>query len=218
MKADLNLVKNFPLANFETKSSFRELKPENRWSGSVSVKNLNKEDFIKKLETLAQDLKFNFSGWIIDKKDGSFDYVFTRYPRKKYGPLPPIGQFSNVLTKLATEVNGEPNEELYFESPQFRVVLGLQELYEKSNKLHTIEEVQNELGAGFNLTPGDICAVRPQGKYTEPAVIIKGDLSQVEKVYLLAEKFKQARFTVEDLYNDAAYVVETIHCQDPDKE
>lgn len=30
MKADLSLVKNFPFANFETKSNFRELKPENR--------------------------------------------------------------------------------------------------------------------------------------------------------------------------------------------
>ena len=119
---------------------------------------------------------------------------------------------------MATEVNGEPNEELYFESPQFRVVLGLQELYEKSNKLHTIEEVEAELGSGFDLTPVEIYRIRPQGKYTEPAVIIKGDLSQIEKVYSLAEKFKQARFTVEDLYNDAAYVVETIHCQDPDKE
>ncbi|MBI3591793.1 MAG: hypothetical protein HY094_10500 [Candidatus Melainabacteria bacterium] len=218
IKVNLILPKDVPYKNSGGKSLFRELKPEAWWSGFVSVKDSNKEDFIKKLEALAKELNFNFSGWIVDKQDGSFDYFFTRYPRKKYGPLAELIEHDKVLERLARETNGDPDIEDYSDSSKFRIVLGLRELYETSNKLHTIEEVRTELGNSFDLTQAEICAVRPAGKYTEPAVVITGDLSQVEKVYLLAEKFNQARFTVEDLSHDVSYVVETIHCKDPDKE
>ena len=214
----LNLAEDVSAGKFGEKFRFRELKPEAWWSGFVPVKDLNKEGFIKKLEALSNELKFNFSGWIVDKSDGSFDYFFTRYPRKKYGPLPDIIEFDKILERLAKETNGDPNIEDLSDSPKFRIVLGLRELYETSNKLHTIKEVQTELGSGFDLTQAEIVAVRPSGKYTEPAVVITGDLSQIEKVYLLAEKFNQERFTVENLYNDESYVVETIHCKSPDKE
>ncbi len=214
----LTLGKGVTPGNLGEKPAFRELKPEAWWSGSVSVKNLSKDDFIKKLEALSNELKFNFSGWIVTKEYDSFDYFFTRYPRKKYGPIADVREFSNVIERLAKEANGDFDIEDNSDSPRFRIVLGLRELYEESNKLHTIEEVRHELGDDFNLTKAEICAIRPQGKYTEPAVVITGDLSKIKKVYLLAEKFKQARFTVEDLYHDAAYTVETIHCKDPDKE
>ena len=213
-----NPWKSVTPGNVGEKSAFRELKPEAWWSGSVSVTNLSKDDFINKLEFLAKESNFNFSGWIVDKENGSFDYFFTRYPRKKYGPIARLKEFDDMLERLAKEINGEPSIEDYSNSPKFRIVLGLRELYEESNKLHTIEEVQTELGDSFNLTKAEICAVRPSGKYTEPAVVITGDLSQIEKVYLLAEKFNQARFTVENLYRDVSYVVETVHCKDPDKE
>ncbi len=209
---------NLSSTRIQTKSNFRELKPEDWWSGFVSVKNVNKEDLIKKLGQITNELKFNFSGWIVTKEDNSFDYFFTRYPRKKRGPVSPITECKSALKKLATETSGTSHEEIISDLPQFRVLLGLREFYEESNKLHTIEEVQNELGNNFNLTKAEICSVGPWGKYTEPAVVIQGDLAQIEKVYLLAEKFNQARFAVEDLYNGKSHMVEPACCKDPDKE
>lgn len=96
----------------------------------------------------------------------------------------------------------------------------LKEVLKNANfgKDHTLEEVKKELGDEFDLTQVEIYSVGSWGKYTEPAIVIKGDKSQLQKVYVLAEKFRQARIVVEDLQEGKAWMVETKYCEDPDKE
>lgn len=96
----------------------------------------------------------------------------------------------------------------------------LKAVLEKTNlgKDHTPAEVQEALGEGFDLVSAEIYSVGSWGKYTEPAIIIEGDKSQLQKVFALAEKFRQARIAVEDLQEGQSYMVETRYCEDPDKE
>ena len=103
---------------------------------------------------------------------------------------------------------------------QFTNLDELKEVLEKANfgKDHTLEEVQKELGDEFDLTQTEIYSAGSWGKYTEPAIVIEGDKTQVQKVYALAEKFRQARIAVEDLQNSQSCMVETKYCEDPDKE
>jgi len=85
-------------------------------------------------------------------------------------------------------------------------------------KNHTLEEVQAELGEGFDLKNANIYSAGPWGSYQEPAVVIEGNQNNLSKVYALAEKFKQARIAVENLKNGKSHMVETKYCEDPDKE
>ncbi len=85
-------------------------------------------------------------------------------------------------------------------------------------KEHTIEEVKTELGEHFDLTEAEIYSVGPWGYYSEPAVIIEGDKSQLREVYSIAEKYHQSRIAVEDLQKGTSQMVETKYCEDPNKE
>jgi len=258
----------------QQKTEFRELRPEEFWSGFVSVENLSDEEFAQKISEAAKELGFTYSGYRIPKGKEGFDYHFSRYPRRAFGPVAPIEKHQEALTKLAEKLGTRGEEEKTTEQPRFRVLLGLQEGYaehkkrniveridkgeiatleeakkaieseignlsefginiekfdslnelksvlEKANfgKDHTLEEVQKELGDKFDLTQAEIYSVGPWGKYTEPAIVIEGDKTQVQKVYALAEKFHQARIAVEDLEESQSYMVETKYCGDPDKE
>ena len=90
--------------------------------------------------------------------------------------------------------------------------------FEKMNfgKDHSFEEIQNALGEEFNFSPAEICTIGSGGKYIEPAVIIEGDKSQVQKIYALAINFHQARITVEDLQYHKSHILETEFCENPD--
>lgn len=258
----------------QQKKEFRELRPEEFWGGSVSIENLSDEEFAQKIGEAANELGFTYSGYRIQKGEEGFDYHFSRYPRRAFGPVAPIEKHQEALTKLAEKLGTKGKEEKRVEQPKFRVLLGLQEGYgeykkrgiveriskgeiatlenaqqvieseigdlsefgidiskfttldelkevlEKANfgKDHTLEEVQRELGDEFNLTQAEIYSVGPWGKYTEPAIIIEGNKKQMQKVYALAEKFRQARIAVEDLQVGQSYMVETKYCSDPDKE
>lgn len=85
-------------------------------------------------------------------------------------------------------------------------------------KNHIIEEVQTELGEGFDLRNASIYSAGSWGNYQEPAVVIEGNQANLSKVYALAEKFKQARIAVENLKDGKSHMVETKYCEDPDKE
>ena len=89
---------------------------------------------------------------------------------------------------------------------------------EKMNfgKDHSIKEVQNTLGEEFTFSPAEICTIGSEGKYMEPAIIIEGDKSQVQKIYALAINFHQARITVEDLQYHKSHILETEFCENPD--
>jgi len=254
----------------QKKTEVRELKPEEFWGGSVFVEGLSKEEFSQKLKEAADELGFTYSGYLIEKSDGGFEYRFSRYPRRAFGPVPSIEKHQQALQKLEEKLGVKGREEGKTEKPRFRVLLGLQEGYleykkvsiieridkgqisnfeeakavinseigdvldiykftslnelkeglEKINlgKNHSFEEVQKELGEKFDLTQAEIYSVGPWGKYTEPAVVIEGDIKELQKVYALAEKFHQARIAVENLGAGQSYMVETKYCEDPDKE
>ena len=89
---------------------------------------------------------------------------------------------------------------------------------EKMNfgKDHSIKEVQNILGEEFTFSPAEICTIGSDGKYMEPAIIIEGDKSQVQKIYTLAINFHQARITVEDLQYHKSHILETEFCENSD--
>jgi len=96
----------------------------------------------------------------------------------------------------------------------------LKEILEKTNfgQDHTLAEIKAELGDGFHLTKTEIYSAGSWGNYTEPAVVIEGDKSQLQKIYALTEKYHQARIAVEDLQEGTSRMVETKYCEDPDKE
>ena len=262
-----------PQEQAQQKKEFRELRPEEFWGGSVSVENLSDEEFAQKIGETANELGFTYSGYRVQKDEAGFDYHFSRYPRRAFGPVAPIEKHREALQKLAEKLGTKGKEEKA-EQPKFRVLLGLQEGYgeykkrgiverigkgeittlkdarqaieseigdlsefgidaskfttldelkevlEKANfgKDHTLEEVQRELGDEFDLTQAEIYSAGPWGKYTEPAIIIEGDKTQAQKVYALAEKFRQARVAMEDLQAGQSHMVETKYCGDPDKE
>lgn len=89
-------------------------------------------------------------------------------------------------------------------------------------KIHTIKEVkeilQYDKSKEIVLTPAKILSVGTWGTYTEKAVVIEAPISELDKIYNLATQFKQARIAVEDLKERKSYMVETIYCNDPDKE
>jgi len=89
---------------------------------------------------------------------------------------------------------------------------------EKMNfgKDHSIKEVQNILGEEFTFSPAEICTIGSDGKYMEPAIIIEGDKSQVQKIYTLAINFHQARIAVEDLQYHKSHILETEFCENSD--
>jgi hypothetical protein len=70
------------------------------------------------------------------------------------------------------------------------------------SKVHTREEVLTELSSEFQVTPCMIYSVAPEYIYKEPAVRIVAADSEVnlEKLVLLAAKFRQARFSLERLH------------------
>lgn len=263
-----------PQEQLQQKTEFRELRPEEFWGGSVSVENLSDEEFAQKISEVANELGFTYSGYRIPKGEDGFDYHFSRYPRRAFGPVAPVEKHQEALQKLAEKLGTRGKEEKKIEQPRFRVLLGLQEGYaeykkrsiverigkeeittledaqkairleigdlsefgididkftsldelkevlEKANfgKDHTLEEVQKELGDEFDLTQAEIYSAGSWGKYTEPAIVIEGNKTQVQKVYALAEKFRQARIAVEDLNAGRSHMVETKYCGDPDKE
>lgn len=89
---------------------------------------------------------------------------------------------------------------------------------EKKNfgKDHSFKEVESALGKEFNFSPAEIYTIGSGGKYMEPAVVIEGDKSQVQKIYALAINFHQARITVEDLQYHKSHILETEFCENPD--
>jgi hypothetical protein len=80
------------------------------------------------------------------------------------------------------------------------------------SKVHTREEVLTELSSEFQVTPCMIYSVAPEYIYKEPAVRIVAADSEVnlEKLVLLAPKFRQARFSLERLHTGEAFNIEIL--------
>lgn len=214
-RVDLHLIGSNPIQSVDS-TGFRELNPEDRWSGYLEIANSKKADFERLIEQLASEQKFTFCGWLIDIKEEKFKYCFTRYPRKKFGPVPAIETCRALLKQLSDSLSVPGIQEQNLRQPGFRVLLGLKEGYKEDSKIHDSCEVKSILGNDFEVTNAEIYSVGPWGKYTEPAVLITGNKINLQKVYNLAYEFKQSRFCVEDLDRNKSYMVETSHCNDPD--
>ncbi len=264
--------------HYDLPPGFRELAPDQFWGGSVVIPNFDEKAFVEGLLAVANESGFRYSGYITKAALGqNAEYHMSRYPRKAFGPVPPVTEYQNALKLLGEKFGlseSQVNEEKTVEQPRFRVLLGLQEGYAEWRKKaivkeikegqikdlevakmelqkrlgdvtryginldqatdldslqsilesrdlsneHSIDEVKDILGKEFDLTPSEICSASSWGTYREPSVVIEGDIAQIPKVYLLAEKFRQARFAVENLQTGESHMVETSDCEDPDKE
>jgi hypothetical protein len=201
---------------------FRQLPPEKWWSGSLDISKIERKFFEKKIKELSLQLSFTFSGYITGTKDNK-KYTFTRYPRKSFGPLATISTYENVLQKFSEILKTDFSIEVLSSEERFRVLMGLIEGYktaknisfEKNYKFH---EISRTLGSDYILEVAEIYSVGPWGTYAEPAIVIEGEKSTLEEIYLLTEKFHQARICVMDLKKGISWMVETKFCQNPDTE
>ena len=204
-------------------SSFRELTPIEHWSGYLTVSNMTGDQFEKILQTVARDVNIRISGWKIDNKNSdSFTFYICRQQRKKYGPVPPPEKYEEALRKLAEKTDSHYVVESSESNVGFRVLFGLRKGYDPTSGDHDFKEVTKDLKVeeGFVNTKATILASKPNGEtYTENAVLITGDSPKIDKVYNLADRYNQERFTIEDFgtpNQPITYSVETKHCTEPE--
>lgn len=206
----------------EKPMQFIERPPVEWWSGVVTT-SFPEDIFERNLTKGAKELHFRFSGYRTEPdKKGAFQYVFSSYVRRNFGPLPTKQQYQDALRVLSDSVAGDAREERRAESPRFRVLFGLVEGYDAAQAVvHSPEEVVSALsalGSAFKVQRVEILAVGGgRDLYTEPAVVIEGDLSEINKVYQLADQFRQERIVVQDMQAGKSYAVETRWCKQPDE-
>ena len=203
-------------------SDFRELPAIEHWSGHLKVSGITKDEFTNILQEVAKEVGIRISGWAIGNKDG-FTYYMCRHQRKKYGPVPTIEKYKEALEKLAEKTNAlEYSKDSSENKNGFRVLFGLRKGYTPGSGEYTIDEVKRGLQGekSFVNSKATILAAKPNGEvYTEPAVLITGDLSKLDMIHHLADTLKQERFTVEDFGNPKepiTYTIETRHCTEPE--
>ena len=88
------------------KVEVRELAPEEFWGGSVTLGELSEEEFAQRIGEVANELSFTYSGYRV-----SGNYYFSRYPRRAFGPVAPVGKYQEALQKLAEKLGTVGNEE-----------------------------------------------------------------------------------------------------------
>lgn len=199
---------------------FYELKAAELWGanidvgGSISV-------FKDALIQAAKKSCKNYFGYFFNSKDGKTKYHLSRYPRRKYGPIPDDVILNMQLKTVLDFLDTLGQVEQFFSEPMFRVVMGL-ELGYGSGKFFTVEDVMSILGNNFDLMPVEIFTVKIVDceliTYQEPALVIKGMKEDAWRVYILAEKLGQERFTFEDLENHSSCIIETKFCMSHDPE
>ncbi len=204
-------------------SSFRELPPIEHWSGYLKVSNITKDEFQKILQEVAREVGIRISGWTIDNENNNdFIYYICRQQRKKYGPVPSPEKYEEALRKLAEKTSSHYIVENSESNFGFRVLFGLRKGYDPSSGEHDFNEAIKDLKKeeGFINTKAAILAAKPNGEiYTESAALITGELLKTDKIYNLADRYNQERFTIEDFGSSnepITYSVETRHCTEPD--
>ena len=199
---------------------FRELPSEQLWTATTILEGVSQQQFAEILKDIYQRTGFNFFGFFVEKKDKSVEYHFSRYPRHKYG-IPTLEQCQAAADELkkGLEISNSANTvrvDDFVDDKQkgieFRVLLGLLEGYDKDQIIHNKDEVAEIIGSSVGLQSATIYSVGKNGEYTEPAVWIKGKKDDLPKVYEIANSFKQERFTIENLAEEKAHVVEPPCC------
>jgi hypothetical protein len=202
----------------EKPKQFRELPPVPWWAGSVAMR-ISPVDFESAIAEAGKG-DFRYSGYRLSRPDGALEYHFSRYVRRRAGgKLAEISEHQVALRRLAEITGGVATEEQRVESPRFRVLFGLVEGYDASKAItHTPTEIRTQLGDEVAITPVEIFAIGGARavKYTEPAVVVEGPMTELPKVYDLADAFHQDRIIIEDLSKGVSYTVETRWCKEPD--
>lgn len=200
----------------EWRKDYRELEPIKLWGANVDVDEV--ESFKKSLVQVAQETNKNQFGYFLYPQDGKTQYHISRYPRRKYGPIPDDTEVAEQLGVILKTSKQKGGEEMMTACPRFRIVLGLEQGY-GTGTFHTIEEVISIIGNRFQITPAKIFSVKADGStYQEPAIRIEGDIDNIREVYALAEKLHQERFAVNDFSTMTSHIVETKFCSSPDME
>lgn len=204
----------------EWRKDFRELAPAPLWGATLEVPG-TADDFKKMLLAAAQRTDKNHFGYFLYPAGGTVQYHLSKYPRRKYGPIPSDDAMRKQLSDFQATTSVSCHEQHIPTQPRFRVVFGLEEGY-GTGKFRTLEQVAAALGKKFNLTRAEVFTAKRSGDayvtYQEPAVMIQGYTNDIEAVYRLAELFGQERFAVDDFGSQTSHIVETRLCTSRDIE
>jgi len=196
--------------------TFRETEAIALWSAYLTLE-VSYEDFEKMTVQVAQDNGQSYSGFITkDNRRLVTSFTRTRYPRAKYG-IVSIQECEEGMQVLASAFG--TTFELDVQHDGFRVVMGLQEGYDVGAPVHAVDEVCLDF-PGAVAFPAEVFAVRQTKSgtsvYTEPVAVIKASTECMPDAYMLGDRLKQERFTIEDFGRGISYVVETRFCSEPD--
>lgn len=215
-KTDLEILSELISLSFT-----RVLPRQELWGADLTV---NVTDTVN-LETLlikeSERIKKPIFGYKIYQNDSNFTFHISRYPRTIKYNIGSQQEYLAVATNVATQMSIEaPKIEPSLDKPRFRIVLGLNRGY-SSEKTFSFEEVKDFLGQDFNCKRGKIMSVNYLSEkpvYSELAIIIEGNIDDIQKVFQAADLYGQERFAVELLDRKVAYIIETRHCKKSDLE
>lgn len=197
----------------------RELEPATLWSARIDGKSCTLSEFKQSIIHTVRETGKNCFGYFIGS-EGNWTYVRNMYPRRKYGDIQSDEELMSTSEMIGNGIEASVEVEERKSEPKFRVLLGLEIGY-NTGVFHTIDEVNEILGEGFNLTQAEIFTVRKgndePSTYQVPAVLIEGDIKEIERIIKLATKFNQQRFCLENLEDGTARIIETALCTSPDK-
>ncbi len=197
----------------------RELEPAPLWSARIDGTSSTLSEFKQSIIHTVRETGVNCFGYFVGS-EGNWTYVRNIYPRRKYGDIQSSEELMFTSEMIGNGIEASVEVEERNSKPKFRVLLGLEIGY-NSGMFHTIDEVKEILGESFILTQAEIFTVRKgiaePSTYQEPAVLIEGDIKEIERIIKLATKFKQQRFCLENLEDGTARIIETALCTSPDK-
>jgi hypothetical protein len=201
---------------FSQAPTFRQTKAIALWSAHLTLE-VPYADFKKTTVQAAQSNGQGYSGFITEDNRGHVtSFTRTRYPRIKYG-IVSIQECEEGMQVLASDFGS--TLELDKQHDDIRVVMGLKEGYDERAPTHDVDEVCLELSAA-EVFPAEVFAVRHTNVgtsvYTEPVAVIKAPAECMPDVYMLGDRLKQERFTIEDFGRGISYAVETRFCTEPD--
>lgn len=196
-------------------SFYNKLPPEAFWGANLTINVLDSENLKKILKDESVRIQKPVFGYMVygDGSDAYIDFHFTRYPRVKKYNIGSPQEYEKVARNVASTLHtGPPKIEQLSDKPRFRIVLGLNRGY--SSEAYPYREVRNVLGEKFVCKRGKIISVNYLNSkpYEEPALVIEGDMQDIQEIFQAADLYGQERFTVEELSSGQAYIVETRHC------
>ena len=201
----------------ETLPRFTESEPVGLWSGFMPL-HVPFDEFEAAVRDAAATDGQRYTGFITRGENNIVtSFTRTRYPRRKYG-IAPVISCQVGTNELASSLGSRLLPDA--QDTGIRVVMGLVEGYAEENPTHSVDEVRAALPSAM-VIPAEVFALRTGATstdvYSEPVAVISATRDQVQSIYALAERFKQERFAVENFDTRLAYMVETIHCTEPDQ-